>query len=713
MNKDDIIALKNELVATTEFQERNRQYECNWAAYRGKYEDIDPLAAVKSSPAGTDIRRKTYAMQVWNLQKPIVDTSVMFLSRMPQLTVPPVEMGVPEAGQKADKQERILYALWDKNVMVYKHALIAFHLSCFGTSVEFVRPDEKKKLPWLAVRHPSTCYPVVQGEGSREVGMTIFFWKEKVRTALRHFEGLRTIPSLKTSMGSSDQVDVIEFIDENEYVLIVGEQVARQKIHSFGYVPVRITPAIETGSLFGPCEIDQLIATNIYLNRTMTQMADAMEENLYPQTFFVGNDPVPINQGPGAYSWLPEGTQVQRLDPPRIPPEMFHQVAQVEDYVRTHANWPRAMSGDVQGGYATGKAIQKMQAPSASVAGIRQMNMAFDLSMCNEFMLRLLDEVWPNEEFTWNTMLSPGAGAPPKRMAAIQVNFVPSQDINGYYLNQVRYSIWGMDFNASVVSGLQLQGAGVFSKLTLLDNLPGVDNATSELAQVRQEKRDDMELEIELRRRLLEAETEAAVAQQQAAAGGAAAPGAEETASSPAPEPSPEEAAAQAAAGGQPMAQEVMPGGPVAMQGTSPSVMGMGEPLVGEENFPLPYQQVQPYGQALGVMGAETGGDGQPIEREPEAPEPGMVTAEEVAAALQQVEKLKGSVYLLGRIAQYGSTPKWIELGITDSLDKATIINSPAMQEFKGNLDITVLKKKIPDEAVLVIGEGNGEQAVS
>jgi len=697
VNRDDLIALKNEMVLDPAYAERNKQYRNNWLAYRGRYDEIVGYVSGTSAPKGTDVQqRRDYSMQVWNLQKPIVDTSTMFLSRLPQIVVPPPKFGIPNAGIKADKQEKILYGLWDKNRMVHKHALMAFYLSCFGTTVEFVRPDEVAGMPVLQVRHPETCYPMPKGEGIREFDFVLFHWREKLSTAKRRFPKDKPLPPLSVRLGTNE-VDVVEFMDANEYCLMVGEQFAAYKQHDFGYVPCRVTPCVETGELFGPCEIDQLIATNIYLNSLNTKLADALEENFYPTTFFIGNDPVPITSGPGALNWLPEGTQIHRLESPSIPPEMFHQVQLTEDFMRTHANWPSAMSGQVEGGYATGKAIQRMQAPASSMASIRQMNMAYDLAVCNEYMMRILDDVWPKKDFSMNSMLSAGSASPPGRKSQIEVSFTPEKDINGYYINQVRYSMWGMDLNSSVTSALQLQGAGVFSKLTILNNLPGVDDASGELEQVRQDKRDDMDLEIELRQRLLQAETEAAIAQQQGMAPPAGAEGA----------PAPEGGAAPGAAPAGAMAQEVMPGGPLAMQGSSPSVMGMGEPLVGEESFPLPYEQVQPYGQALSAMGADTGGPSTPVEPEEPMAEPGMITADEVIAALEQVQKLRGSVFLIGRIAKYGQTSKWIELGITDSLDKATIINAPSMKPYYGKLDISVIKKQAPEGAVLAVGCGN------
>lgn len=700
MNLAELLELKDELTGNSGYQERNKQYRNNWLAYRGRYDEIIGEIGGTTAPRGTDVQqRRDSHMQVWNLQKPIVDQSVMFLARLPQLIVPPPKLGIPNAGLKADKQEKILYSMWDRNHMVHKHGLMAFYMSCFGTSVEFVRPDEYLKLPIVQVRHPGTCYPQPKGEGVREWDFVLFHWRESLSTARRRFPKDKPAPDIKKAFGTQE-VDVIEYMDANEYILCVGEQLARYKAHDFGYVPCRVTPAIETGELFGPCEIDQLIATNIYLNLLMTKLADALEENLYPMTFFIGNDPVPITTGPGSYSWLPEGTQAHRLDPVHIPPELFNQVGIVEDFVRTHANWPRAMSGQVDGGYATGKAIQRMQAPSSGQAAIRQMNMSYDLMMCNQYMLQMLDGIWPKEQYSMQTMAPTTAGSAPGREPAMAVEFVPEQDINGYYINQVKYSIWGLDFDSSVVSALQLQGAGVMSKLSILNNLPGMDDASGELAQVRQDKRDDMELEIELKQRLLQAETEAAIAQQQAAMqGGAASAG---TAPS----------SAEAAAGPTgPMAQEVMPGGPVAMNAASTQVMGVGEPLVGKESFPLPYAEVQPYGQALSAMGADVGGSAQPVEET--APEPDTITADEVAQALSQVQKLRGAAYLLGRIAQYGETPNWIEIGITDPLDKATIINAPSMQPYHGNLDITILKGNIPQGAIPVIEEmANGQERV-
>lgn len=142
------------------------------------------------------------------------------------------------------------------------------------------------------------------------------------------------------------------------------------------------------------------------------------------------------------------------------------------------------------------------------------------------------------------------------------------------------------------------------------------------------------------------------------------------------------------------------PGGPVVLPSGQPSLMGMGEPLTGREGMPLPYENVKPYNVALEQLTGGGGGRSGPASELG----PNAVSADEVVAELSKVQKLKGQVYLIGEIAQRGATEQFIELGLTDKIDKQTILN--AVPQWNGRIRFTILDaNNIPPTAIPVGGE--------
>ena len=702
-----ILQRTDDLVAT--YGWRDEQYANNYAAFKGEYDKIIGYEMRADSLTGKDTRnRRDQSFQVWNLMKPIVLTSTLQLARLPEIMVPAPIKGDPIAAAFADKQEKALYALWNLNNMGVKHSHMAFNLSCFGSSVTYVRPDEEAKRPVILVRRPELCYPQPKGEMNREFAYVSFRWEEDEASVYAEFPDMRGKVSPRPGHGR--RLQVIEYIDDEDYVVIVEKQMAKHITHDFGFVPVTVTTALDTGDVFGPADIDQLVSINIYLNALQTKLSDALEDNLYPTTFLIGGEQRPINTGPGAFNWLDEGTQVNRLDPARIPPELWDQVLRVEDFMRTHAIWPEVVSGEMDASIVTGKAIQRLQGTTAGLAALRQLYMATDLQKINEYMFRIMEKLWPSKKYSLHSMNYYGPLSPPGAQNPFTIEFLPKEDIKKYYVNECMYSVFGLDVNASVVAGLQMEERGLVSKRYLRNQLPGLRDAEGMRLEIQEEKREEMDFEVELQQRLaqvqmgIEAQMQQAAAMQQGlAAPAGAAPGPEGAAPAGPPQGLPPGAAPP---GG---TTNVLPPQLSLLPGGQPQAMGIGEPLAGEENFPLPFEELKPYGAAVDKLTPEVP-VGQPAAAETTI-EPDAVTVEQITEELAQVDKLKGQVYIVGRMAEKGFTTGKIELGLTDPKDKQTIIN--ALPQYYGRFSFMIVEEPPPDAIPVVMNQMPANQAVA
>jgi hypothetical protein len=127
-----------------------------------------------------------------------------------------------------------------------------------------------------------------------------------------------------------------------------------------------------------------------------------------------------------------------------------------------------------------------------------------------------------------------------------------------------------------------------------------------------------------------------------------------------------------------------MIGNAMLMPSGRPQVMGMGEPLTGEEGFPIPYTPLTPFGPALTEL-AGSGTHGAAANRAAlsgqgiapgEQPGPSAITLEEAMQILGGVPKLKGQVFLLEDITERGFTEGRVVVGLTNMIDKATITNA-------------------------------------
>jgi hypothetical protein len=113
-------------------------------------------------------------------------------------------------------------------------------------------------------------------------------------------------------------------------------------------------------------------------------------------------------------------------------------------------------------------------------------------------------------------------------------------------------------------------------------------------------------------------------------------------------------------------------------------MMGLGEPMTGQEGFPLPYTPLKPFGPAMAEM-AGTGVHGNAATEKAltsagikpgEQPGANSITLQEAKDILSAIDKLKGAVYLLEDIVSSGFTESSVAVGLTKAIDKATIVNA-------------------------------------
>lgn len=144
-------------------------------------------------------------------------------------------------------------------------------------------------------------------------------------------------------------------------------------------------------------------------------------------------------------------------------------------------------------------------------------------------------------------------------------------------------------------------------------------------------------------------------------------------------------------------------GNTMVMPGGAPQMMGMGEPMTGQEGFPLPYTPLKPFNQALDKLFPNEEQGAGPSDLSEEA-----ITADEAIQILSGIQKLRGEIYLIGEIAKRGYTEGKVELAISNKLDKQTILNAVRETRLYGRITFMVVPKgQPPTDAIPVKGGAN------
>lgn len=719
----------------TKYGERDERYLANWYAWKGEYDRI--YENYSSDALALSRRRTERNIQKWNLVRPIVDTHRILVDQLPAIEVPAPQLGNQMAAMKAEKIERVLYALWDMMNMKRKHGEASFNLALNSATVLQAAWDDEKDIPVIYSRSPGETYPVMKRNGE-EVSYCFFRWEEDTEELAERYPAIKDLLT-RNRLGqySHGKIEVVEFIDETERLMLVGGDVKsllRDRkgkpeggAHALKACPVVIASAVTVpGEMFPPGAVDQLVAMNDHLNRFQTKLGDAIEETLFGWHDIEGEgaNEVALNTGAGAVNRLEGANLTHKYTQPEAPPaQAFGHVDQVQRYMRNLANWPETASGEMNSAIITGKAVTRLQGVMAAQAAATQSNLGEGLRRMNSICLQMMETYRGGKEFELYATEPVTLASTPGRKHNFSVTCIPEQDFQGYYQNTLHYSPFGSDMNASIQIGMQLVDGRIFPRSWLRNLIPGGSDAEGMAAEIREEDREraifEADLQVQTQERILEAQYQqqariAALTQPQGATGGETPP-APDSGNAPLP-PGGLAPSASPAGGG-----EMIGGNTMLMPGGQPQMMGLGEPLTGSaESFPIPYTPLKPYGPAVASL-AGTGTHGAAANREAlgGAPEgnalPGktMVKAEDIVSALEQavnrrgekaIDKLKGRVYLMGELATRGSTDGKVEIGITVKSDQQIITTALPQFASQGLLVFRVITTPNPEEAVEIFG---------
>lgn len=694
----------------SKYSDRDLYYDNNYHAYRGEYNLIAPGYA--SDPL-TDVRRNVGDhVMVWNLIPPIVNVHRMLLNRLPQINVPSEMEGEEKADQQAEKREKAHYCVWDASKMVKKHGEAAYNLSLFYSTVWFVRWDDEKDMPVICTRQPGICYPMFKRQGD-EVAYCIFRWEEEADSVWENYSEARSLLG-KEQARTNSKLEVMEYVDDDSYGVVIGDKIkdvseAPVKNTKLGFCPVVITPgSFVPGDAFPMGPVHQLVAINDNLNRVHTRWGDALQSVMNPSNVIQGegSDQVVWNPAPGAVNRLPEGVTYQQVPPPDMPTEMFVELERMSQLMQRISGISESAYGESPGSIVTGKAIGKLQGVMTGMATETQANLEMSLSEVNRMCFRMWETYRPKKAYRLRSS-PPGSAlaAPGRGKNPFVIEFTPEQDIGGWYDNSLFYSPFGSDFSTGLQVAMQLVNSDLAPHQWVMDQIPGMGDSSGMMKAIEENKRRRMALEIDLQTeaqmKIMQAQSEMQMQQQQQQAAmerGQVPPGAATG------------APGDVAPEGSPGLQNtlVMPSG-------QPQAMGTGAPFTGEQGFPLPFQNVNPYAEGLEAIKAAQGGP-TPTGQEEAMPGRTVVKADEVIKALSGATnrkgektsaKFKGQVYLVGEIAERGFTDSKIEFALTQKSDQQLIVNALPQYAAQGLLVFRVVTT-IPAGAIPVNGGGSG-----
>jgi hypothetical protein len=402
--------------------------------------------------------------------------------------------------------------------------------------------------------------------------------------------------------------------------------------HKWGFVPGRVVPNITGVGIWGASEAQQMVHLAQLYSELLSMMQDGMFRSLYDPIVIFDDIPIKkIDVGQNQAIQLSSKAHTGTLRQGVKMPEATENLGVLERLMRLATNWPLVMSSEMNSDIVSGKAFVAAQGPVAARAATKQILNAKGIEATTSFALKLYEKCFPRKEVNLLAVPDlarissiPNAG----RMASEFVSFVPKRDINGRYTVICTYPPAGTDRYRQTVEHLQMVEAELLSKETVRQFNPAIDSV-AEKSRIEQEFMDRARRQAEasgiMFRAQAQAQMEVMMQQQQAAM--MAQMGAQGPApAGPAGPPAPEE-------GGSPL-------GIVAE--------GRGGPMMGA-------------GGGAGTPPPEVGGR--------------RATLNQVQAEFLRANPIRGRVFLMGAIVVNGFVDGQIEVGLTDMIDKGTLVS--------------------------------------
>lgn len=408
-----------------------------------------------------------------NFVKARVLDKINLLSMLPDLQVD-APFGVEHSETYAELWMRVNLGWWDEVSLKTRFSEMGYFMPLFGTNVSQLHPSIKDKKIRFLTRDPRTFHAFINMADPMYYDEVYFIYKSSGQQINAAYPGINNdrIKDELVANTYSEYYTCIERWDNDHFDFLVNnKRVAGVGIeHNLGFIPVRATPNIRIpGQLDGLSDVVQEIGMAENQNELLIMSTEEIRERLYARLFLYGDGwPKQIPTGRGAVVRGAEGDKADYMSPIKdVAPTHQHLMAN-DQFMRVAMGWPSQRSGVFNSAIWTGKGIDASMGPVSDDVMRSKESIGEDLRILNQYYFKMLRKFWGKEKLVVHgTYLNKRYG----------VDFTPGEELPEVYSHQVHFSPLGHDIPTMIVNLLQLHGQGVFSLMTVLEKIPGVNPA--------------------------------------------------------------------------------------------------------------------------------------------------------------------------------------------------------------------------------------------
>lgn len=373
-----------------------------------------------------------------------------------------------DADQKrAELKNRIADSYITKSKLAKQMMRGADRYVSYGFLPFFIEPDLKGKRPFIQVEDPRHSYYQLDRFG--QVVVYAKEWHKSINELCAMFpEYASIIEGDNFGKAGGDhgetQLQLVRWVDRQAVKLFLPERkglVLGSYDHKLDRAPAYVVerPGLDD---IPRGQFDDVIWVQV-ARAIMTSLTLEAAYEAVNAPIAIPDDVDEFPVGPRAIWQTANPQNVRRINLD-IPPTIFNENATLQEELQMGSRYPDARSGNSNASVITGKGVEALLGSfTTQIAGAQAM---FKDGLENVISISFeMDEMWwPNTEKQLNGTMSGNS---------YEVNYTPADDINGKYECTVTYGFSsGMQPAQAVVTMLQLDGAGIISKQTTMENMP-------------------------------------------------------------------------------------------------------------------------------------------------------------------------------------------------------------------------------------------------
>lgn len=381
--------------------------------------------------------------------------------------------------QRAERKNRIGDNFWLHSKLETQMLRGADWYITYGFVAFFTEPDLSAKKPYTHIEDPKDAYYKLDRFGRPVVYAKA--WLKTVDELCALFPDLAGIIE-KDNDGKdcegSTQLKLVRWVEGDSVTMFLPERrglvLTSYKHLLRGRIPVWIAerPGGTPGKPRG--QFDDVISVQVA--RAIMGLLHLEATALAVQAPIAAPDDMdefPV--GPHAILQSENAKDIHRVSL-EVPSTVFAENQVLDQEMKLGARYPDARTGGVQASVVTGKGVEALMGTFDTQVKGAQMVFREALQQVTSQQFECDEAWWPNETKVVSGTLSG---------ASYEFSYTPAKDINGRYDCMVTYGFAaGMHPAQSIVTMLQLEGAGLIAKGTTRENLPFQIDSVKEQRQI-------------------------------------------------------------------------------------------------------------------------------------------------------------------------------------------------------------------------------------